>query len=795
MADTFDIKKVEKRWQEYWDKEKIYHIDFNDSKDKREIFTIDTPPPTVSGKMHIGHAFSYSQEDFIARFMRMFHGRVFYPFGTDDNGLPTERLVEKINNVKSKEMSRADFIELCLRTLAKIKGDFMQDWKNLGISCDYKVYYSTIDKHCQKISQKSFIELYNKKLVYRAEFPTLFCVNCQTPIAQAELEDKEQESVFSTISFALKTKEKGKDKISIATTRPELLCACVAVFVHPNDKRYKNLIGKKVIVPLFNYEVEIIADNSADPEKGTGAMMICSYGDKFDVDAINRKKLKTRIIFNKDGTLNEFAGKYKGMKIKEARLAILKDLSDKKLIEKQQKILHTVNVHDKCNTEIEFLAPKQWFIRILDKKKELIEQGKKIKWHPEFMRKRYENWINGLEWDWSISRDRHFGVPMPVWHCKKCHNVLVADEKQLPVDPMKDKPLSKCSCGSQEFEPEKNVLDTWATSSMTPEISLSLVNEEGEMQNMLPMSLRPQAHDIIRTWAFYTIVKALYHYNKVPWNNTMISGFITLGGEKMSKSKGNSIEPQTIMEKYSADALRFWASSSKLGEDLEYQEKELIAGQKTITKLWNAAKFVSMHLKKTDKPEKLETFDLWVLSKLNRIVEECTTSFQEYEYYKTKSMTEQFFWKTFCDNYLEIIKNRIYQGSKQEKLSAQYTLYTALLAIIKLFAPIMPHITEEIYQNYFKKHEGKIKSIHLCEWPRADKGMINEKTEKIGDLACDIINNVRQFKSKSQKSLKAEIILTIESDKLLELEPVLNDLKAVTSAKEIREGKFDIKFI
>ncbi|MCL6500574.1 MAG: valine--tRNA ligase [Candidatus Pacearchaeota archaeon] len=780
-----DIKAIEKRWQNYWEKEQIYRFD----PKEKIAFSIDTPPPTVSGKMHLGHAFSYAQQDFIARFRRMYHGNIFYPFGTDDNGLPTERLVEKLNGVKSKNMSRSEFIGLCLKTLEKIRRDFIQDWKRLGISCDYDLYYSTIDKHCQRISQKSFIELYKKGLIYTAEFPTIFCVECQTPVAQAELEDKQEQTLFTTIAFQIKN---SKEKINIATTRPEFLASCLAIFVNPSDERYKKFIGKKVIVPIFGQEVEIMEDSSADMAKGTGAMMVCSYGDKYDVEAIKRKKLKPKIIFNYNGTMNERAGKFKGRTIKEAREAVLGELAGEKLIVKQEKIMHVVNVHDKCGTPIEFLPTRQWFVKILDKKKEFIEQGRKIKWYPDFMKKRYENWINGLEWDWSISRERHFGVPIPAWYCKKCKQVILAEEKQLPVDPIKEKPKRKCKCGSSEFEPERNVLDTWATSSLTPEIALLLINKEPS--KFLPMTLRPQAHDIIRTWAFYTIVKALYHYNKIPWQEIMISGFVTLGGEKMAKSKGNVIEPQDIMEKKGIDALRFWAASSKLGEDLEYQEKDLLTGQKTIIKLWNAAKFVSIHLKKIKKPKKIEAFDLWLLSKLNRLIREYTEAMENYEYSKAKSSIEQFFWRVFCDNYLEIIKKRIYQGNTQEKNSAQYSLYNAFLTLLKLFAPIMPYITEEIYQKYFKQYE-KVKSIHIAKWPGAESDFIDDKIEEKGDRAIKIINEVRQSKSKAQKSLKTEIILTIEKEKIQELEGFIEDLKAVTVAREIKEGKFGIKLL
>jgi len=782
----YNIKATEERIKKLWEKEKIYRFD---SK-KKKIYSIDTPPPTVSGKMHIGHAYSYSQQDFIARYRRMKQG-VFYPFGTDDNGLPTERLVEKINNVKSKEMSRSDFIELCLKTLKKITPDFVQDWKNLGISADYDICYSTIDKNSQKISQKSFIELYKKGEIYKKEFPTLWCCECQTAIAQAELEDKEQETFFTTLKFFVN--DNGKEIVlPIATTRPELLGACVGVFVNPKDKRYKQFVGKKAKVPLFNHEVPILEDESAEIDKGTGALMICSFGDKYDVDAINRHKLNSRVVLNKNGTLNDLFKDYKGLKIKEARKRILEDLKEKNLIVEQKKIVHNVNVHDKCGTEIEFIPTEQWFIKILDKKKQLIEQGRKINWYPEHMKKRYENWIQGLDWDWSISRDRHFGIPIPVWHCEKCNSIVLAEEKELPIDPIKIK--KKCLKCKSELRPETKVLDTWATSSLTPQIASSLVKN----QIKIPYSLRPQAHDIIRTWAFYTIVKSLLHEKKLPWNNIVISGFVTLGGEKMSKSKGNVIAPQEVLNNYGADALRFWSSGSRLGEDLDYQEKDLVTGKKFINKLWNASNFVFMNLNNykgyKGKSAKLEKVDELFIQKLNETIKSSTEYFEKYEYNRVRAEVEQFFWNVFCDYYLEIVKWRVYNGNKQEKESAYYTLYYSLLNILKLLAPIMPFITEEIYQSHYLKNE-KIKSIHLCEWPEEIKVKKEKGDGKIFDGLIEIIGKIRQEKTKSQKSMKAEIVLTLEKDKIKELKEVIEDLKHVVNAREIKEGKFNVEFV
>jgi len=590
--------------------------------------------------------------------------------------------------------------------------------------------------------------------------------------------------VFSVLKFS----SEGKDLL-IATTRPELLPACVAVFINPKDKKNKKFIGKKAKVPLFDHEVPIIADNSADMEKGTGILMVCSYGDKYDVESVKKHKLEPRIIFNKKGIFN--ISKYKGLNIKEARKKILRDLKDKNLIESQKQISHVVNVHDKCGTEIEFYPTSQWFIKLLDKKKKLIEQGRKVKWHPEFMRKRYENWVNGLEWDWSISRDRHYGVSIPLWECKKCNKIILASEKDLPVDPSQIK--KKCSKCKELAIPEIRVLDTWATSSLTPQITASLV----DIKIKIPFSFRNNAHDIIRTWDFYTIVKSLYHENKIPWENMMVSGFVTLKGEKMSKSKGNVIDPREIMDKYGSDALRFWAAGSKLGEDTDYQEKDLVAGTRFINKLRNASKFVFMNLKGFNgkKPKKLELIDDLFLDELNNVIFTSTLRFEDYNYSKAKFNIEEFFWKNFCDKYLEIVKKRIYQGKGNEKLSAQYTLFQSLFTILKLIAPIMPFIAEEIYQEYFKKTK-KDKSIHISDWPKIDKKRKEKlwKNRSYYELSL-IIGNIRKEKTKSKKSMNSKIVLTLEKKDLDGLKEVLDDLKDVTNAIEIKEGKFNVKFV
>jgi valyl-tRNA synthetase len=751
MAETkkksrFDPHQAEEKWMKFWEEEGIYKFD---EKGDKELYVVDTPPPTVSGKMHIGHSFSYTQQDIIVRFQRMIGKSVFYPFGTDDNGLATDRLVERINNVKSSKMKRKEYVKLCLETLKKIRPDFVYDWKRLGISCDFGIFYSTINDHCQRISQRSFLDLLKAGREYRMESPTMWCPKCETAIAQVELDDKDLSSTFNDIIF----KVDGMKDLIIATTRPELLPSCGAVFVHPDDKRWKDYVGKKAKVPLFDYEVPILTDHRADPEKGTGVVMCCTFGDQTDIEWFKAHKLPMRISITKDGKMTELAGKYRGMGLLEARKAIISELKTAGLLVSQKPIQHTVNVHERCGTEVEILHSKQWYIRYLDLKDKFLEFGIKLRWYPQFMINRLENWIKGLQWDWCISRQRHFGIPIPVWYCKKCDEVIPAKEENLPVDPLDDKPpVDKCpKCRGTKFVGEKDVLDTWATSSLTPKLAAELYKGKPIFKKLYPMTLRPQAHDIISFWLFNTMVKSILHNSVNPWRDVVISGWaLDPHGKKMSKSKGNIVDPRKMWEKYSVDALRFWASGSKLGDDMPFQEKDLVTGQKTVTKLWNASRFALIHLEGyKPKAIKLMSIDRWLLSKLYRLIQFSTKSFEKYEYSKVKAAVENFFWNTFCDNYLEMIKDRLYLPEKYEKgakESAQFTLYQSLLTILKLFAPIMPYITEEIYHLYFDKIENK-KSIHISSWPEFKAELINDDIEKMGDLAVLIIGGVRKFKS------------------------------------------------
>ncbi|HLF54859.1 MAG TPA: valine--tRNA ligase [Candidatus Nanoarchaeia archaeon] len=779
--DRYDPKAEELKLLEFWEKEGIFAFD---PDSKSEVYSIDTPPPTVSGKMHIGHAFSYTQQDIVARYKRLRGFNVFYPFGTDDNGLPTERLVEKLKKVKGAKMERHAFIKLCQETLAEIRPAFVGDWKRIGMSCDFKLCYSTIDDKCRKISQWSFLDLQKQGRVYRKNAPSLWCPLCGTAISQVECQDVEKASTFNDIVF----KVDGKDVV-IATTRPELLPACVAVFAHPTDERYKKLFGRKAVTPLFNASVQILADERVDPAKGTGIVMCCTFGDQTDIEWYLAFKLELKTAINSKGLMTALAGKYEGLKVHDARKAIIADLKSAGLLRKEQPITHAVKVHERCGTEIEIIQSLQWFIQYLDLREKMLEWGASLKWHPDFMRHRYDNWVRGLQWDWLISRQRFFGVPFPVWYCKKCDAPIFAESKQLPVDPLiSPPPVSKCpSCNSSDFVPEKDVLDTWATSSMTPQLAVQLLPEK-YWKKLFPMSLRPQAHEIISFWLFNTLVKSQLHYKQNPWKDVVISGYVMdPHGEKMSKSKGNVVEPQTVLSKHSADALRYWAGSAKLGEDIAYQEKELVAGDKFVTKLWNASKFVSMHLKDYDfKGKSTEIIDEWILSRLAKTIDEATSAFDVYEYSRAKKSIEQFFWADFCDYYLELVKLRLYEPkSPGQKISAQSALYTCLSAIVRLMAPFTPFITEEVYQLFLKDRE-KHPSVHVSKWPSALHQ--NESAEKVGNVVTLVLAAVRKKKSEAKVSIKAPVKrLVIETD--VSLDAALSDLQSTACAEKVEFGK------
>ncbi|MBI5347369.1 MAG: valine--tRNA ligase [Candidatus Aenigmarchaeota archaeon] len=779
LPKKYEPEKAETKWQQFWEDKGIYRFDPDSEK---PVYSVDTPPPTLSGKMHIGHAFSYIQQDIVIRFHRMLGKNVFYPFGTDNNGLPTERMVEQEKKVKSSKMERKKFIELCSKVVNEKRPAFIADWKKIGISADFNIVYSTIDEHCRRISQRSFIELYKSGRTYRKRTPFMWCPECQTAIAQVEMKDKEKHSQFVYIKFDTSLGE----TITIATTRPELMPACVAVHVHPDDKRYKKFIGAKATIPFFGRDVKIYANKDADMSFGSGAVYHCTFGDMEDAKWIEEFGIEPVEIMNKDGTLNEKAGKYRGMKSAEARKAVIKDLEATGRLEKTEPITHIVNTHERCESEIEILMTDQWFIKYTDMKKQFLQNGSELNWYPEHMKNRYDNWVQGLKWDWCISRQRYYGVPFPVWYCKKCGNIILAETEELPVDPLHDKPGKKCKCGSSAFEPEKDVMDTWATSSLTPQLAIELMDKKIR-KKLFPMSLRPQGHDIISFWLFNTLVKSQLHYKKNPWKDVMISGWVLdPHGKKMSKSMGNVIDPRDIMKKYPVDAMRYWASSSSLGEDRPFKEKDFVTGVKLMQKIWNASVFVSMNGEKKALEPKTVT-DKWIISEMNKTIEEATVAFSEYRFSYATDVAKNFFRQMFCDFYLETAKDRIYNEknySKEEIESMRATLYHVLLNSLKMLAPVLSHITEEIYQTYFRKYE-KEESIHISQWPKA--GVIDKKALETGRKMVTVISAIRKYKTENNMAMNHLLKKVTVSDR--SLEPVLKDIQTTMKIGDISIGK------
>lgn len=785
LENKYDYKSAEPKWEQFWLDNSVYKFDQNDTT--KPIYSIDTPPPTVSGKIHIGHIFSYPQAEFVARYKRMHGYNVFYPFGFDDNGLPTELLVEKERGIKAYSMPREDFTAVCMEVVQKYVKEFTDLFVRMGFSADWSLCYHTVSPQTQKTSQMSFIDLYKKNKVYYSHAPALWCTKCRTAIAQSELESKEVETTFNHLKFFV---ENSNEYLEIATTRPELLCACDCVFVNPNDNRYKHLVGKNVKVPLYNFMVPVMTDDKADMEKGTGAVMCCTFGDQTDTQWFKKYNLEYKVAIDDAGKMTERAGKYAGLKCKEARAQIIQELKDLGLLISQEPLVHQVSVHERCGTEMEINLKKQWFIKTLENKEEWRKKGDQITWYPSFMQARYNDWVDNLMMDWCISRQKYFGVPFPVWYCNDCGEIIVANEKDLPVNPLSSMPKCACpKCGGGSFTPETDILDTWATSSVTPQINCKWNVDDALYKRLMPMSLRPNAHDIIRTWDFYTIVKSFYHSELKPWNNIMISGFVMAGaGEKISKSKNNAkTDPYQLIDMFGADVTRYWAGTGSLGRDIIFGDEEFKNGQKLLNKLYNASKFVWQFVENyTPRKVELLPMDKWLIAKFNAMQENFEKYFEKYEVGLALGELENFFWN-FCDNYVELVKNRLYKPEiygEHAKESAQYVCYNALLEMLKMFAIYMPHVTEEIYQNTFKSSVGEV-SIHKLIIKRIDD-IQDKQIIPMGDEVIALVSKVRQSKSEAKVSLKTEIEKVDAGVKNVEfITACKDDIKAVMSIKEL----------
>ncbi len=762
---AYDQKSLEEKWQKQWQEKKIYHFDFDS---KKKPYSIDVPPRYASGPLHAGHAVHYTHIDFAARYKRMRGYNVFFPLCFDVNGIPIEERVERRLNITRKDIDRHKFIKLCSDFAEKNIATMTDQFIRLGESMDPSIFYQTNAEYYRRITQISFIELYKKNLIYKGKFPVNWCPRCMTAMADAEVTYADRTTHLNTIKFyftkdppeqILKFHGVGKDGngvyIEIATTRPEMLPSCQIVAVHPSDERAPWLVDQVVKVPAFDKEVKIVEDDAVDPEFGSGLVMICTVGDKEDLNWVFKYKLPLDMSINEEGEMTDICGKYQGMKIEDARKAVVNDLEKSDLLIKKEPLDQNVGVCWRCKTPIEFINAEQWFLKTVDFKEMVLKQSDAMNWFPEFMKIRLEDWVNSLEWDWVISRQRYFATPIPLWECRKCGEVVIARPKDCYVDPTIDKPpVEKCPKCNGKLIGCEDVFDTWMDSSISPLYNTFWQRDNEKFKKLYPMSLRPQAHDIIRTWAFYTILRCTLITDAKPFENIMMGGFIlSEDGTPMHASLGNIIDPLKVIDEYGTDAFRCYAASCALGEDNPFRKKDVIRGTKLLRKLWNVEQFIGNIVKK-DQPEEtqLQDIDRWMLSKYSKLVKRCTKQMDEFDYSQTMKEIEYFLWHELADHYIEMIKSSIYEEKNVE--SIQYTLYTVGLGLLKLFAPFIPFITEEIYQNQYKDSKGD-NSIHVSAWP--EPILVDEEKENTGELVKNYISQIRSWKSEQGIALNASI--------------------------------------
>jgi valyl-tRNA synthetase len=748
---AIDQKAVEKKWQDWWEENEIYRFD---PKSDKEPYSIDNPPRYASGGLHVGHAVHYTHIDFAARYKRLRGYNVFFPLCFDTNGIPIEERVEKKLGITRKDIDRQEFIKLCREFANQNIAEMTRQFKILGESMDPSIYYQTDAEYYRRLTQLSFIDLFNKGLIYKGEHPVNWCPRCMTALADAEVEYQDRTTKLNYIKFKISDRD---EDVLIATTRPELLCTCQLVAINPRDERAGELAGKILLTPVYNRAVEIVEDDKVISEFGTGIVMICSIGDKDDLEWIFRYGLKIEKGIDEYGQMTDAAGKYQGMKIKEAKEAIISDMKEQGLIVKQEELEQSVGSCWRCHTPIEFLQVPQWFLKLLDFKSDVLRVADEISWFPEFMKIRLQDWVNSLNWDWVISRQRYFATPIPLWECEKCDEVVVAKKEQCYIDPtITPPPVEKCQKCGGELKGCEDVFDTWMDSSISPLFNTFWKRDEEMFSKLYPMSLRPQAQDIIRTWAFYTIIREHLLVNQKPWNDIMIGAYILAeDGTPMHASKGNAVDPIDILDEYGSDAMRYYAASCALGMDNPFRIKDIKRGVRLCTKFWNLESFIGKAI--SDKKEfdnsSLSVVDRWILSKYTRLIEKATEQMESYQFDKAMKLIEDFLWHELADHYIEMVKYRIYEEKDE---GALYTLFTMGLGMAKLLATFLPHVTEEVYHTFYKEIEGA-KSIHLSSWP--EKIEENEDAEQKGELAKDIIASLRNWKSELGLPLNSEIAM------------------------------------
>jgi valyl-tRNA synthetase len=860
------LEGLEAKWLPRWEESGVYR--FDRTRPRAEVFSIDTPPPTVSGSLHVGHVFSYTHTDVVARFQRMRGKAVFYPMGWDDNGLPTERRVQNYYGVRCDpslpyvasftppaqppkppiSVSRPNFIELCARLTGEDEKAFEQLWKTLGLSVDWSMTYATIGLRAQRVSQLAFLRLVRRGLAYQVEAPTLWDVDFKTAVAQAELEDREMPGAYHRVTFGVPDMVSGRRTVEIDTTRPELIPACVALVAHPDDPRYQPLFGKEVETPLFGARVPVKAHALADPEKGSGLAMICTFGDLTDVTWWRELSLPVRAVIQPDGTLRDVvwgvpgwesadSGRaqrsydgLKGLSAAKARVKIVEQLRESgDLVGEPRTITHPVKFYEKGDRPLEIITSRQWFIKTIEFRDALLARGRELNWHPEYMQTRFENWTNGLNGDWCVSRQRFFGVPFPIWYPisdlgrVEYERPIAARDEQLPVDPSTDVPSGYAAVqrgAPGGFIGDPDVMDTWATSSLSPQIICGWPDDAELFTKTFPMDLRPQAHDIIRTWLFDSVLRAHLEHGSLPWMHAAISGWVLdPDRKKMSKSKGNVVTPLALLEEHGSDGVRYWAASGRPGTDTAFDPGQMKVGRRLAIKILNASKFaLSDSRGQTSSSDdrgrtssndgrgqtsSSSTTEVWprsprlrgpgdipfavdraMVRNLTALVGEATRAFDEYDYARVLQRTESFFW-AFCDDYLELVKGRRYgeQGAEAAG-SANAALTAALSVMLRLFAPFLPFVTEEVWSWW---REG---SIHQAPWPTAEEldALIADNApetrqadQRAYQWATDVLFEVRKQRSEAKQPLKvpiSRVMVTTDADAAALMPTVEADLRA-----------------
>jgi valyl-tRNA synthetase len=795
------LEGLEAKWTARWEESGVYRFDRTRPRD--QVFSIDTPPPTVSGSLHVGHVFSFTHTDVIARFHRMRGKAVFYPMGWDDNGLPTERRVQNYYGVRCDpslpydpsftppdkptkppvSVSRPNFVALCAHLTAEDEKAFEHLWTHLGLSVDWSMTYSTIDRRSRRVSQMAFLRLLKRGLAYQVEAPTLWDVDFKTAVAQAELEDRELAGAYYRVKFG----RLDGGAVEIETTRPELIAACVALVAHPDDDRYKPLFGTEVVTPLFGVRVPVRAHALADPAKGSGIAMICTFGDLTDVIWWRELSLPVRAVIQQDGTLRPVNWRAPGwestdpdraercyadlvrLSAAKARVRIVDQLREAgDLVGEPRPIMHAVKYYEKGDRPLEIVTSRQWFIKTIEFRDQLLTRGRELKWHPPYMQARFENWANGLNGDWCVSRQRFFGVPFPVWYPidstgrVEHDRPIAAREDRLPLDPSSDVPdgyQANQRGVPGGFAGDPDIMDTWATSSLTPQIVCRWEEDPDLFARTFPMDLRPQAHDIIRTWLFDTVLRSHFEHDSLPWKNAALSGWVLdPDRKKMSKSKGNVVTPLALLEGHGSDGVRYWAASGRPGTDTAFDPNQMKVGRRLAMKVLNASKFVLTAAE--PKGRIVWPVDRAMLRSLAALVAEATEAFESYDYARALQRTETFFWR-FCDDYLELVKGRRYgeQGAHAAG-SANAALAAALSVLLRLLAPFLPFVTEEVWSWW------QTGSIHTSAWPTAAEleSLLEENSEAVresdaGTYECAIyvMFDVRKQRSEAKKPLKAQI--------------------------------------